>query len=50
MPETYKAISVTRLNDRIRVGGIAPLVGYDLERHDNRHVAEDPDVRRVYAR
>lgn len=35
LDETYK-VAVTRFDDRIRVGGMANLVGYDLELHDSR--------------
>lgn len=35
MDETYK-VAVTRLGDRIRVGGTAELAGYDLRLHDAR--------------
>ncbi|NMM36802.1 MAG: D-amino acid dehydrogenase [Glaciimonas sp.] len=35
LDETYK-VAVTRFNDRIRVGGMANLVGYDLELHDSK--------------
>ncbi|WP_369792153.1 D-amino acid dehydrogenase [Herminiimonas sp. CN] len=35
LDETYK-VAVTRFNDRIRVGGMANLVGYDMELHDSR--------------
>lgn len=45
LDETYK-VAVTRFNDRIRVGGMANLVGYDMELHDSRretleHVVTD---------
>ena len=40
MDETYK-VAVTRLGDRIRVGGTAELAGFDLElRAARREVAE----------
>jgi len=35
MDETHK-VAVTRLGDRIRVGGTAELAGYDLKLHDAR--------------
>lgn len=45
MDETYK-VAVTRLGDRIRVGGTAELAGYTLKLHDARretlaHVVSD---------
>lgn len=45
MDETHK-VAVTRLGDRIRVGGTAELAGYDLELHEPRrrtleHVVSD---------
>jgi D-amino-acid dehydrogenase len=45
MDETHK-VAVTRLGDRIRVGGTAELAGYDLRLHDARrrtleHVVTD---------
>ena len=45
MDETHK-VAVTRLGDRIRVGGTAELAGYDLQLHDARrktleHVVSD---------
>ena len=45
MDETHK-VAVTRLGDRIRVGGTAELAGYDLRLHDARrrtleHVVSD---------
>ena len=45
MDETYK-VAVTRLGERIRVGGTAELAGYDLRLHDARrrtleHVVTD---------
>jgi D-amino-acid dehydrogenase len=50
MDETYK-VAVTRLGDRVRVGGTAELAGYDLKLHPSRrdtldHVATDlfPDA------
>ena len=40
MDETHK-VAVTRLGDRIRVGGTAELAGYDLRLHDaRRHTLE----------
>jgi D-amino-acid dehydrogenase len=35
MDETHK-IAITRLGDRIRVGGMAELAGFDLSLHDKR--------------
>jgi D-amino-acid dehydrogenase len=35
MDETHK-VAVTRLGDRIRVGGTAELAGYDLKKHEAR--------------
>ena len=56
MDETHK-VAITRLGDRIRVGGTAELAGYDLRLHDARratlaHVVTDlfprgGDVRRA---
>jgi D-amino-acid dehydrogenase len=56
MDETHK-VAITRLGDRIRVGGTAELAGYDLRLHDARratlaHVVSDlfprgGDVRRA---
>ncbi len=45
MDETHK-VAITRLGDRIRVGGTAELAGYDLQLHDARrrtlvHVVSD---------
>jgi D-amino-acid dehydrogenase len=45
MDETHK-IAITRLGDRIRVGGMAELAGFDLSLHDKRkrtllHSVED---------
>ncbi len=45
MDETHK-VAITRLGDRIRVGGTAELAGYDLRLHDARrrtlmHVVSD---------
>lgn len=45
MDETFK-VAVTRLGDRIRVGGTAELAGYDLSLHEKRratlaHVVSD---------
>ena len=45
MDETHK-VAVTRLGDRIRVGGTAELAGYDLTLHEARrdtleHVVTD---------
>jgi len=40
MDETYK-VAVTRLGDRIRVGGTAELVGYSLQLRDARRDALD---------
>ena len=38
MDETYK-IAITRLGDRIRVGGTAEIAGYDLSLHEGRRKA-----------
>ena len=43
MDETYK-IAITRLGDRIRVGGTAEIAGYDLTLHEGRRKALEHSV------
>jgi D-amino-acid dehydrogenase len=43
MDETYK-IAITRLGDRIRVGGTAELAGFDLALRDGRRKALEHSV------
>lgn len=43
MDETYK-IAITRLGDRIRVGGTAEIAGYDLSLHEGRRKALEHSV------
>lgn len=43
MDETYK-IAITRLGDRIRVGGTAEIAGYDLELRPSRRAALEHSV------
>ncbi|MFK8252121.1 D-amino acid dehydrogenase [Ancylobacter terrae] len=43
MDETYK-IAITRLGDRIRVGGTAELAGYDTSLHEGRRRALEHSV------
>ena len=43
MDETYK-IAITRLGDRIRVGGTAAIAGYDLSLHKGRRAALEHSV------
>ncbi|MDB5618144.1 D-amino acid dehydrogenase [Tardiphaga sp.] len=40
MDETYK-VAITRMGDRIRVGGTAELSGYDIKLHPNRRATLD---------
>ncbi|MEO3432222.1 D-amino acid dehydrogenase [Inquilinus sp. CAU 1745] len=43
MDESYK-IAITRLGDRIRVGGTAEICGYDLRLHDSRRATLEHSV------
>lgn len=43
MDETYK-VAITRLGDRIRVGGTAELTGFDLRLHDDRRATLEHSV------
>lgn len=43
MDETYK-VAITRLGDRIRVGGTAEISGYDLRLHDGRRATLEHSV------
>jgi D-amino-acid dehydrogenase len=43
MDETYK-IAITRLGDRIRVGGTAEIAGYDLKLRPSRRAALEHSV------
>ena len=43
MDETYK-VAITRLGDRIRVGGTAEISGYDLRLHEARRATLEHSV------
>ena len=43
MDETYK-VAITRLGDRIRVGGTAEISGYDLTLHESRRATLEHSV------
>ncbi len=47
MDETYK-VAITRLGDRIRVGGTAEISGYDLTLHDSRRATLEHSVRELF--
>jgi len=47
MDETYK-VAITRLGDRIRVGGTAELSGYDLRLHQARRDTLEHSVRDLF--
>ncbi len=49
MDETYK-IAITRLGDRIRVGGTAEIAGYDLTLHAERRAALEHSVSDLFPR
>jgi D-amino-acid dehydrogenase len=49
MDETYK-IAITRLGDRIRVGGTAEVVGYDLRLHAARRATLEHSVGDLFPR
>jgi D-amino-acid dehydrogenase len=49
MDETYK-IAITRLGDRIRVGGTAEVVGYDLRLHAARRATLEHSVGDLFLR
>ena len=48
MDETYK-VAVTRLGDRIRVGGTAELAGFDLALHEKRREVTELVVNDLFA-
>ena len=43
MDETYK-VAITRLGDRIRVGGTAEISGFDLTLHESRRATLEKSV------
>ncbi len=47
MDETHK-IAITRLGDRIRVGGMAEIAGYDLTLHDKRRATLEHSVEDLF--
>ncbi|HWW49995.1 MAG TPA: D-amino acid dehydrogenase [Xanthobacteraceae bacterium] len=47
MDETYK-VAITRLGERIRVGGTAELAGYDLSLHAGRRATLEHSVRDLF--
>jgi D-amino-acid dehydrogenase len=47
MDETYK-IAITRLGDRIRVGGTAEIAGYDLNLRQSRRGPLDRSLRELF--
>ena len=47
MDESYK-IAITRLGDRIRVGGTAEVSGYDLTLHESRRATLEHSVRDLF--
>ena len=49
MDETYK-VAITRLGDRIRVGGTAEISGYDLTLHESRRATLEHSVERPVSR
>lgn len=49
MDETYK-IAITRLGDRIRVGGTAEVAGYDLRLHEARRATLEHSVGDLFPR
>jgi D-amino-acid dehydrogenase len=49
MDETYK-VAITRLGDRIRVGGTAELTGFDLRLHDDRRATLEHSVTDLFPR
>ncbi|MBV8665995.1 MAG: D-amino acid dehydrogenase [Burkholderiaceae bacterium] len=49
MDETYK-VAITRLGDRIRVGGTAEIAGYDLRLHQRRRETLEHSVTDLFPR
>lgn len=49
MDETYK-VAITRLGDRIRVGGTAEIAGYDLRLNDRRRWTLEHSVMELFPR
>ncbi len=47
MDETYK-VAITRLGDRVRVGGTAEISGYDLTLHESRRDTLEHSVRDLF--
>lgn len=47
MDETYK-VAITRLGDRIRVGGLAEIAGYDLSLNPRRHATLAKSVSELF--
>lgn len=47
MDETYK-VAITRLGDRIRVGGTAEISGYDLTLHESRRATLEHSVSELF--
>ncbi len=47
MDETYK-VAITRLGDRIRVGGLAEIAGYDLRLNDRRRATLEKSVTEMF--
>ncbi|MDT1060414.1 D-amino acid dehydrogenase [Paracoccus sp. CPCC 101403] len=47
MDETYK-VAITRLGDRIRVGGLAEIAGYDLSLNDRRRATLTKSVTELF--
>jgi D-amino-acid dehydrogenase len=49
MDEAYK-VAITRLGDRIRVGGTAEVAGYDLNLHEGRRATLEHSVGDLFGR
>ncbi len=47
MDETYK-VAITRLGDRVRVGGTAEISGFDLSLHESRRATLEHSVRDLF--
>ncbi|HEY6631084.1 MAG TPA: D-amino acid dehydrogenase [Rhizobiaceae bacterium] len=47
MDESYK-VAITRLGDRVRVGGTAEISGYDLTLHESRRATLEHSVRDLF--
>jgi len=47
MDESYK-VAITRLGDRVRVGGTAEISGYDLTLHESRRATLEQSVRDMF--